>query len=296
MTTAAVVAGAVVGLGVWLALSWVSPARVPLGVAVVRLGRPARVAPEVGSGSVDARLGRWLRRFAVVDRAVAMVEDDLRMLRRSPDEQAAQLVVAGVLGVLAGPFIVAAGVVAGVGIPMVVPVWFAALGGAAGVGLTVRGARQDAARERQAFVHALGAFCDVAGMSLAAGRQVEGAMQTAAAAGEGWPFLELRGALHRGYLRGETPWQALGGLGAELGVADLEELAAALSLAGDEGASVRATIATKARSMRERLVAESEREAAAVTERMGIPATFFLIGFAVFLGFPALAALFADAK
>ena len=73
-------------------------------------------------------------------------------------------------------------------------------------------------------------------------------------------------------------------------MSDLTELAGALALAGDHGAAVLDTVSTKARSLRERLVAEAERRAVAVTERMGIPATLVLIGFTAFLLFPALAA------
>ena len=72
----------------------------------------------------------------------------------------------------------------------------------------------------------------------------------------------------------------------------LTELAAALSLAGDEGAAVRDTVSSKAKSIRERLTANAERDAASITERMGIPATLLLLGFMIFLGFPAIYVLF----
>ena len=55
---------------------------------------------------------------------------------------------------------------------------------------------------------------------------------------------------------------------------------------------MRATVASKAKAIRERLTSEAERTAVAITERMGIPATFLLLGFILFLGFPAMAVLF----
>ena len=73
---------------------------------------------------------------------------------------------------------------------------------------------------------------------------------------------------------------------------DLTELAAALSLAGDEGAAVRDTVSSKAKSIRERLTANAERDAPSITARMGIPATLLLPGFMIFLGFPAIYVLF----
>ncbi len=117
-------------------------------------------------------------------------------------------------------------------------------------------------------------------------------METAAHAGRGWPFAEMQTALRTGYVRGETPWDALARLGAEADLPDLCELAAAISLAGDQGAGVRDTISSKAKAIRERLTSDAERSAASITERMGIPATFLLLGFILFLGYPAIAAMF----
>ncbi|HRE03795.1 MAG TPA: type II secretion system F family protein, partial [Ilumatobacteraceae bacterium] len=99
-------------------------------------------------------------------------------------------------------------------------------------------------------------------------------------------------ALRTGYVRGDTPWEALARLGDDADLPDLTELAAAVSLAGQEGAAVRNTVTSKAKAIRERLTADAERSAASTTERMGVPATLLLLGFIVFLGFPAIAVLF----
>ena len=69
---------------------------------------------------------------------------------------------------------------------------------------------------------------------------------------------------------------------------DLVELGATVALAGDEGAAVRDTIASRARSIRERLIAETEKRASAATERMAVPGAMLMIGFLWFLAFPAL--------
>jgi tight adherence protein C len=117
-------------------------------------------------------------------------------------------------------------------------------------------------------------------------------METAAASGGGWAFAELRGALHAGYVRGEPPWSSLGQLGAELGIPDLSELASTITMAGEEGAAVRNTVAAKARTIRERITADTELTAAAVTERMSLPSILLVLGFLVFLGYPAVNAMF----
>jgi len=63
-------------------------------------------------------------------------------------------------------------------------------------------------------------------------------------------FAYLRRALDGARLARETPWSALGRLGTELGIGELSELAASVSLAGTEGAKVRASLAAKAASLR----------------------------------------------
>jgi hypothetical protein len=147
-------------------------------------------------------------------------------------------------------------------------------------------------RLRGLFAYALSVWCDVVVMSLAAGRGVEQAMETGAAAGQGWAFAELRGAFGAAYMRGEPPWIALAELGRELKVKDLEELASTISMAGEEGAAVRETLATKSRTIRERRTAAAEHNSASATEKMSLPAVLVVFGFMLFLGFPTVVTLF----
>lgn len=283
--TLVVTAGAVLGAGLWLAWSGWTPRRVPLADTLARLGQPIAVS---GPANRDARLGAWARRLSLVDRTVASMRTDLRVLRRSADEQAAMFVVYALCGLLWAPVVAGICWMVGVRFPVAVPLWLALIGAVIGAVSAVRPVRVQAAARRRSFAHALGSYCDVVGLCLSAGRGVDASIQTAAAAGNGWPFAELQAALRTGYVRGERPWQALDALAAECDLPDLAELAAALSLAGDEGAAVRDTVRSKARSIRQRLTANAEREAAAVTERMSVPATFLLLGFIVFLGFPSV--------
>lgn len=291
-TTAVVLAGGMLGTGLWLVWSGWSPARPPLHAALARLGQPRVEVEPVSRDNLDVRLGVLARKIGIVDQTVTAMRADLRVLRRSPDEQAALLVTYAVLGFLWVPVIAAGGWIVGFRLPVAVPLWLALVGGAVGITSALRSVKTSAAFSRQAFSHALSSFCDITGMCLAAGRGVESSLETAAHTGRGWAFVELQSALRAGYVRGDTPWDALARLGSEAQLDDLVELAAALSLAGDEGAAVRDTVSSKAKAIRERLTSEAERSAAAVTERMGIPATLLLLGFIVFLGFPALAVLF----
>jgi Flp pilus assembly protein TadB len=138
---------------------------------------------------------------------------------------------------------------------------------------------------------ALAAWCDLVSRCLASGRGVDQSVTTAARAGSGWAFGELRRALAGGSVRGQTPWASLEQLGVELGVEDLRELASTIGMAGEEGAAVREAVATRARTIRERVTTETERIAEAATAQMPMPTFVVAMGFLVFLGFPALAAL-----
>ena len=289
---AATAAGALVGVGVWLIATGWSPAKTPLDVALAQLGQsPIEVEPASGD-VLDVRVGRWARKLSLVERSLVPMRADLRILHRSPEEQAALVVTYAVLGFLFAPVVATGGYFVGVKLPLQVPLSLAAIGIVVGAVAAIRAVQPAATKRRRAFSHALSAFCDVCGMSLASGRGVESALEAAANAGSGWPFVEIQTALRTGYVRGDTPWDALGRLGGDADLGDLSELAAALSLAGSEGAAVRGTVASKAKAIRERLTAEAERNAASITERMGIPATFLLLGFILFLGFPAMAVLF----
>lgn len=292
-TSAVLLAGMMVGGGAFLAWTGLRPAPEPLGVALARLDRRpmvASLAPEVDR---DARFGGFLlRHVPLLHRAVDQMRADLRVLGRTPEEQAARVGSYTLLSVLFVPWVAFVAYVAGFDPPGVVYLMALALSVSWAIVAPFLSLRQQADARRKAFSHALSAYCNVTVMSLAAGRGVEQALETAATAGEGWAFAEIRGALTAGYVRGEPPWEALEALGTELAIDDLTELASTISMAGEEGAAVRDTVSAKARTIRERIIAETEQTAAAVTERMSLPGVLMALGFLVFIGYPAIAVLF----
>ena len=81
-------------------------------------------------------------------------------------------------------------------------------------------------------------------------------------------------------------------LGEQLRINDLDELASTVAMAGEEGAAVRESVAAKAQTIRQRITADNESEAAAKTERMTLPSVLLAIGFLIFLAYPAMAAIF----
>jgi Flp pilus assembly protein TadB len=210
---------------------------------------------------------------------------------RPPEEQAARTILYGAFGLMLGPWLGLVTWMAGSMLPPLLLGVVSLIG--AGIGLVTpwTSIRTEATRRRRDFLMALAAWCDLVSRCLASGRGVDQSVTTAARAGSGWAFSELRRALAGGSVRGQTPWASLEQLGVELGVEDLRELSSTIGMAGEEGAAVREAVATRARTIRERVTTETERLAEAATAQMPMPTFVVAMGFLVFLGFPALAAL-----
>ena len=87
-----VAAGALVGGGLWLVWTGWQPARPLVAWALGRLGQPVVELVPVSRDNLDVRLGAWARKVGFIDQTVQAMRTDLRVLRRSPDEQAALIV------------------------------------------------------------------------------------------------------------------------------------------------------------------------------------------------------------
>jgi Flp pilus assembly protein TadB len=179
-------------------------------------------------------------------------------------------------------------VAGGVHVSFTIPVWLSVALAAAGAVVPFVALKAAAAERRQAFRHALGCFLDLVAVRLAGGAGVDSALTLSAASGVGWAFSELRQALAEARLMGEAPWTGLDRLGTAIGVGELNELAASVTLAGDEGARVRGSIAAKARAIRTHGLADAESAAQSASERMSLPVVLLMVGFVVFLGYPAV--------
>jgi Flp pilus assembly protein TadB len=294
--TTALVLGAGVGLGLWLVVRGLFPPRPSLAEALAQLRRvpqPALlVAPGADGGGMAARVGRPLAELA--ERAGAGrlipggVRRDLAILERSPQRHLAEKVTAALAGLLVVPAMSALAVGGGAQLPLALPLWGALVLGMVGFVVPDLGIHADAAARRRDFRHALSSFLDLVVVALAGGGGVESALGDAAGVASGWPFAYLRRALDQARLAREAPWAALGRLGEELGVGELSELAASLTLAGSEGAKVRSSLAAKATSLRTHALAEAETADQAASERMSLPVVVLFAGFLFFIGYPAL--------
>jgi len=132
-----------------------------------------------------------------------------------------------------------------------------------------------------------GSFLDLVELSLAGGMGVESALLAAAAVGTDWGSRRIARALTVARDTGVPSWVALGDLGELLDVAPLREVAAALRLAGTEGARIRQSLHARAVALRHHQQADAERAAHTATERLFFPGALLLVGFLVFIGYPA---------
>jgi len=177
----------------------------------------------------------------------------------------------------------------GVRISWSVPVWAGLVVGAAGASLPLLVLNAEAKTARRQARRALCSFLDLVILGLAAGMGIESALLTAAQVGESDMARRMHAVLTICRATGEPPWEALARLGSVLGVEELCEVAAAAGLAGLEGARIRQTLAARAATMRSHEMARAEADANDVTERLFLPGAVLLVGFLLFVGYPAFA-------
>ena len=222
-----------------------------------------------------------------------LIRPKLMELTRTTQTTIQALCAQAILGCLAGgllPLVVLAVLaLGGLQLPIAVPTWSSVLLGAGGAALPFLVLRSEASRTRRAARVSIAAYLDLVVLSLAGGMGIEGALYAAATVAHDEFSGRVVDALELARHSGATPWDALAELGEDLGVNELVELAAAVRLAGTEGARVRSTLSVKAASIRRHELADAETEANTITERLFLPGVFLLVGFLVFVGYPAVA-------
>jgi tight adherence protein C len=203
------------------------------------------------------------------------------------DELSTRCVVCTTIGFLL-PFgawvVVSAG---GIQAPVLLPLGSGALLGLGGALLPIAALNADAKRGLRHARRVVCSFLDLVVLGLAGGMGIESALLAAAQLGENVVSRRMVAALALCRDSGEPPWEALARLGETLGVEELSDLAATAGLAGMEGAKVRATLAARAATIRRHELANAEAEANALTEKLFIPGVFLLVGFLIFIGYPA---------
>ncbi|MQY07345.1 type II secretion system F family protein [Actinomadura macrotermitis] len=298
--TGTMIAGAVVGLGLYLLVRALFPARPGLSARLATLdaarrrdledAQAGRLSPTLEKvGGLRARVGRELVRLCEARGwQLRSVRADLAVTERSLDGFLATKFLLPAAALLFLPVLVAYFAFLGLGVSIQAPAWICLIFAGVFFFLPDLQLRQEANARRQDFRHVVGAFLDLVSMNLSGGRGVPEALMTASTVGEGWGMHRLRDTLANARITGQTPWQALGRLGDELGVTELKDLAGALSLVADDGAQIRKSLAARAASMRSRQLSDLEGKAGERSQSMMIAQLMFCLAFLVFLVFPAL--------
>ncbi|MGH9154421.1 MAG: type II secretion system F family protein, partial [Acidimicrobiales bacterium] len=216
------------------------------------------------------------------------LQADLRVTGRSLEALCMERLMVGVVGLAMA--LVPGSVLwaAGLGLPLGAWIGGAVLLGVGGFFLPVATLHSVAEERRRSFRYAFSAFLDLTAVSLSSGAGVEEALAYSARAGEGWAFAEITHAIDSARRTGETPWVVLRRFGDDIGVGEVSELAATLSLAGTEGARARDTLLAKAASLRRQRLAETEAEANRRIETARLPLVLQFLGFATLVMAPAL--------
>lgn len=288
--TAAVLVGLAFAGGLAMLVTGLRPAPIALHRALAAI-RPTAVAhPELagGTGAFGRTVGSALVGSSFGERVLDRMRADLRVTGISAADHLGARAAFAVTGLLWAPLAYGIAQLGGVHLPVLIPLWLSLALAPIGFLVPTLTLRTAAGERRRDFRHALSAFLDIVSISLAGGRGVETALHDAASAGRGWAFEEIRRALLEAQLLGETPWSGIARLGAELDIPELGELAASASLAGAEGARVRASLAAKARALRLHGLTEVESAAQAASERMSLPIVALMLGFIVFIAYPAV--------
>ena len=256
-----------------------------------------------GAGAPDGRpvrseLRRWVaeRVSLAMDRAPSIgdsVRRELATTGRSVDSLAERCLLSSVAGAVLPFGAWAFMLFCNVEVPLVLPVWVGVIGASAGAALPLISLRRAAKDSRRQARRMVGCFLDLVVLALAGGLGIEGALHAAAAIGDTRVSRELLRSLDEARDAGRTPWEALDHLGRDLVVPELVELSSAVSLAGTEGARIRSTLAAKAASIRRHELADAETDANTISERLFVPGVLLLIGFLIFIGYPAVARLSA---
>jgi tight adherence protein C len=297
--------GAVLGLGVYALLRVFVRPRPGVATMLARIeGGHRSMTTHTATGferssGLEQRLQSGFGRLA--DRLEVMAVDrgwelgrqraDLALMGRARGAHLAAKTAAGLGLFLLGPVVWSILRVAGVPLPTAIPAFAALLLGALGFFLPDLILRQEAAKRRRDFTRTVGIFLDLVAMNLAGGRGLPEALLAAATVGDHWSLVRIRQALANARLYGTTPWVALGELGREIAVEELQDLSGALTLAADDGAKIRASLSARAATMRRKELTQAEGEEGEKSQSMLVAQMLISTGFLVFLAYPAVAQL-----
>jgi tight adherence protein C len=292
MTTDLSLLGLCAGLGIVLVVAGMRSRRASLLAEMSRYD-PNAVLAEGAGGRAEAApigalvlVGSSLDRFLLPRGGAGRQAQDLAVTDRTFERHCAAIAAATLMGITVPVAIAALLLTTGWHLSVATIAVLAALGGIAGIALPTVELRRSAARARERFLRGLSCWLELVALAQAGGMGVESALDAAGRISPDGAFSRIRHAVERARHSGTTPWDEMGRLGTEIGVEELSELAASLSLAGTEGARIRSSLSAKSASLRRRQMSAAASRANSTTERLFLPSIILMVGFMVFLMYP----------
>jgi hypothetical protein len=289
-----IVAGIGVGAGMLLVLRGLFPAPLTLRAALDALSG-TRNDPSLdhlsggtnGARNVAARLLEV--NVARIPRLAEVVVPDLAITATPPETFAIKVVGYGVAMALMVPLLAIGAATAGIDVSLAIPVLGVIVLGIGGAALPFIDLHTAAERRRRHFCHSLATYASLVSMAMAGSMGWSSALEAAASVSStDWAMDEIAQALLWSQAYHRPPWEGLDRLAERFALSDLSDLARSMAQAGD-GARIRATLETKAASLRLSETTAAEHDAQAVTQKMLLPGVLLMAGYGVLIFYPALA-------
>jgi tight adherence protein C len=273
----AVVAGAAVGLGVFLVIREALPATPALGPALNRLHPPVAIRTRSTTRRLDwlTGLSRWTR----------PPTKELALLGKTPEQYTLSLILSALIGLAIPALLSLAATTAGYALPFVVP-------SAAGLGMAALFAMvahadvlSKAKTARREFTQAICTYLDLVALQLSAAHGPVQSLERAAEVCDGWVFERLRESLRMAQMQMQSPWDELRILAEKIGVPELGDVGAIVQASGTEGAQVHETLRVRADSLRDQIRTDNLARAESITSRLDVPGAllvFVLVGFVLY--------------
>lgn len=286
MPMAAILSGATIGAGVALLIREVLRPAPALGPALQRLNRPAPPTASTVPADRDEQWGAWLVEHLGDLPGVRIPHKDLALTGQTPARFLLTKVALAAGGLLMPPLSTIPFLI--LGMPLYLPAIVAILAALVLWFTPDLALRDKAKRARAEFAHAMAAYLDLVALRRAGNVSAEQAMEQAAQVGHGWAFVRIQGALARSRVDKVPHWDSLARLTAELDLPVLDDLAAIMRQSADDGASVYATLRSRAKNLRTELLAAQAAEANADSEKMTAPGALLAVLVMLLIAFPAI--------
>ncbi len=289
-----IVSGIGVGAGLLLFLRGLFPASLTLEAALRSLSTTPRERSldHLSGGTSGARrlAAHALEvNVARIPRLAEMVVPDLAITATPPETFAIKVIGYGLAMALMVPLLAIGAATAHIDVSLAVPVLGALVLGVGGAALPFIDLHTAAERRRRHFCHSLATYASLVSMAMAGSMGWSSALEAASSVSStDWAMDEIAQALLWSQAYHRPPWEGLDRLAERFALSDLSDLARSMAQAGD-GARIRATLETKAASLRLSETTAAEHDAQAVTQKMLLPGVLLMAGYGVLIFYPALA-------